>query len=109
MKQTEITKKAIRLGELVAEAKQIIEELEAYATFGKLADFKDLPITEIPMPKGPLRTRFLNGVWFGGNIKTLRDLLLHSASEVETYRNMGKKSVVIAQQAIKEAYGIDWK
>ena len=108
MNQTEATQKAIRLSELVAEAKQIIEELEAYAESKRYAEFKDISILSLPMPEGPLKTRFINSVRHDGGVETLQDLLLWSVRDIMRFRNMGKKSVELAQQTIKEHYGIDW-
>ena len=109
MEQSETTQKAIRLCELIAEAKQIISELEDYATTKKYAEFKDIHLKTLPMPEGPLKTRFINSVCYWGNLESLQDLLLTPVATAKKFRNMGKKSLELAQQVIKENYGVEWK
>ena len=109
MEQSEATQKAIRLCELIAEAKQIISELEDYATTKKYAEFKDINLKTLPMPEGPLKTRFINSVCYCGNLESLQDLLLTPVATAKKFRNMGKKSLELAQQVIKENYGVEWK
>ena len=108
MKQSEATQKVIRLCEIIEEAKLIISELEDYATAKKYAEFKDIPINTLPLPEGPLKTRFINSVCHWGNLESLQDLLLTPVATVKKFRNMGNKSLELAQQVIKETYGIEW-
>lgn len=108
MEQSEATQKVIRLCELIAEAKQIISELEDYATTKKYAEFKDISLKTLPMPEGPLKTRFINSVCVWGNLESLQDLLLTPVATAKKFRNMGNKSLELAQQVIKEKYGVEW-
>lgn len=109
MKQSEAIQKAIRLSEIIAEAKSIIRELEDYATTKKYAEFKDIHIKSLPLPEGPLRTRFINSACYWGNLESLQDLLLTPVATAKKFRNMGKKQIEMAQQVIKETYGVEWK
>lgn len=109
MKQSEATQKVIRLSEIIAEAKQIISELEDYATTKKYAEFKDIEIKSLPLPEGPLKTRFINGVCWDGKLKSLQDLLLTPVATAKKFRRMGNKSIELAQQVIKETYGVEWR
>ena len=103
-----ITQKALRLLEIIEEAKQLIAEIEKCAKPQRYAEFADITIAQLDIPKGTLTTRFTN-ICYNEDITTLQELLNTPPSLFRKYRNSGRKTILWARQALQDRYGVVWK
>ena len=106
--EQDITQKALRLLEIVEEAKQLIAEIEKYAKPQRYAEFKDIFIAQLDIPKGSLTTRFMK-ICYNNGIVTLQELLNTPASLFKKCNNSGSKTILWARQAIQDRYGVVWE
>lgn len=108
MERTEIIKKTERLCDLLIEAKNIIKELENFADKCNYMEFANVPIQTLPIPDKGTKTRFVSCMRYGLGIKNLQDLLATPCHEIHCCRNVGRKTIDMVKQTIKETYGVDW-
>ena len=111
MGKEELLGKLSRLNDIVAEAKEIISEIETFSRDAYYSQYDDISITEIQLGTKSLTTRFQSVCKHNhvGPINTLGDLLKRTPKEVECYRYMGKTCLEQVQQYLFLAYDIDWK
>ena len=112
MERTEIIKKTERLCDLLIEAKNIIKELENFADIAtkkcNYMEFANVPIQTLPIPDKSTKTRFVNCMIYELGIKNLQDLLGTPYHKIYCCRNVGRKTIDMVKQTIKETYGVDW-
>ena len=106
MTKEELTNKLVRLGNMMHEAKEIIEEIGNDVNGRLIADCPDMSIAEL-LPESTVTRRFVNAARQAG-VYRLRDLLLYRPSEVKKWRNVGNKCVSIVQEVLEEKFGIKW-
>ena len=99
--------KIIRLQEIIAEAHQLINDIEQEIKKYSAKEYQDISIEAINMPNKSHKTRIMNALR-AYNILTIGDLLKHSTREIKVLRNSGKIVVSELQETLFKQYKITW-
>lgn len=111
----DIQSKLQRLSEIIAEARQICDDLESYKSEAKikLDPLSLMPIEMLDMPKTTL-TRLTNilhaeeAFYNAKPIRTISELVNTPKSQLAKYRNMGIVTLNRVSIALKEQFDINW-
>lgn len=111
----DIQSKLQRLSEIIAEARQICDDLESYKSEAKikLDPLSLMPIEMLNMPKTTL-TRLTNilrieeAFYDAKPIRTIAELVNTPKSQLAKYRNMGIVTLNRISIALKEQFNINW-
>lgn len=107
MTKEELTNKLVRLGNMMNEAWEIVEEMKNEVNGRVVANCPDISIVEI-LPHSTARRRFVNAARREG-VYRLKDLLLYTPSEVMMWRNVGKRCIADIQEDLQKRFGIKWE